>query len=656
MKKLLLSAFFAAIGLTAAAEGSQIYLGDSKDDPFVYMGDGLAIEEDSNIGVAIRISSRQLQAYPGAKIIGLHVAAAQDAHELEIEAFLCNGLVKRDGSFQQGETLASTTDYITWDSYGPGGIYGKWSDVLFDEPWTIPSDPKEIRSDVFFGLYTFAEAKKQIIGTSWKTQSVNAKTAYVAVSDDLENKKPTNWLDITAIPYIYVNNVCVCAIVELPEENLNSALAFQAVFMPNVNIVNKPAKAYVFLANEGPTEIKSFEITTTYGDTQTPYSYTFEDSPMPIGYVSENRAPIEIKVPVMGTGKHTLTITKVNGEENYADPDGISHEFNLIALTTDQAEEHIRRPLVEQYLSEDNYLSGTYQDDVILPSLEPFKDRCVYLPHHANDKFGLNGVDVPALVGGEQSFITLTDGDRLFIGLHGDINKTYLPAQTIDRSIQMENILLSGKTDAPVGPTLYPMAIQKIMPGALSVPTFGTVYIDSKYDAETGLVDITASGSVADVLPEGEKAHLTIYLIEENIESDSQEFPEDASIEEKYPDGKFVHSRVIRQNVTDANGVEIEPGDFVKTFPGIEIDNPKCVIDHMKVIALLHRPNTNDCLQRDVINSTEEPMADTYEESGIASVAVERTEAGHIFDLQGRRLESPVRGINIINGKKILVK
>ena len=79
----------------------------------------------------------------------------------------------------------------------------------------------------------------------------------------------------------------------------------------------------------------------------------------------------------------------------------------------------------------------------------------------------------------------------------------------------------------------------------------------------------------------------------------------------------------------------------------------------MKVVAIIQRPMTNDNLNRNIINSAEEPISPDYEEfefSSIEQIEAPSAAAAGIYDLQGRRLNAPIRGINIINGKKILVK
>ncbi|MDE6536110.1 MAG: Omp28-related outer membrane protein [Muribaculaceae bacterium] len=655
MKKLLLSALFAAGALTNAF-GANILIGDAKDDAHVYVGEGLSYDKDANMGVALRIPARTLQAYAGAKIVGLQIAAGQDVKELEIDAFLSKGQIK-DGTLVLSEPELAQSGWIGWIQNESSQMYGDWDHLMFTDPYTIPA-ASDIKFDLYFGFYMSIQAHKYVLGISALNQSIGKNKVYITASEDLSVKKPDTWQDITTIPGITNGNIAVCAIVELPEEVSTNAMSFQTVYTPHIGLLDNTVNSYVYLTNDGPTEITSFEVTTTHGDQSVAQVYNFpDDEPMPIGYVAGNRQAMPIPVPVLGTGAHTMTITKVNGEENLADPEAAKHEFNIIGVSEDEAKKHRRRPVVEQYLAEDNHKSGVYQDDIILPSLEPYKGYCTYLPQHSNDKFGQNPQDTPAFVNGQQTSFTLTDADRLFINLVGDINMVQMPSQTIDRSIQMQEIVIAGKTQSTVTSTLYPQAMIYYMNEALNTPTFASVELSNTYNANTNSLKVEASGSVADVLPAGEKARLVLYLIEEGVESDSQEFPDDPKIPEMYPDGIFTHARVVRQMITSFDGDELEPGEFVKDYT-IEIENPRWEANHMKVIAVVQRPMTNDLLECNIINSAEEPISPDYEEFVFSSIdEIEATAASTgIYDLQGRRLTAPIRGINIINGKKILIK
>lgn len=654
MKKLLLSALF-AVGTLTNAFGANILIGDAKDDAHVYIGEGLSYGKDANMGVALRIPSRTLQSYAGAKIVGLQIAAGDGIEELKIDAFLSKGQLN-DGALVLSEPETTQTGHIGWiqNEYP---IYGDWDHIMFSNPYTIPA-ASDVKFDLYFGFYMSIKANINVIGISSLNQSVGKNKVYLATSEDLSVEKPDSWQDITTIPGITNGNITVCAIVELPEEVSTNAMSFQTVYTPHIGILDNTVNSYVYLTNDGPTEIKSFEVTTTFEDNESVQVYNFpEEEPMPIGYVAGNRQAMPLPLPVMGSGKHTMTITKVNGEDNLADPEAAKHEFSIIGVSQEEAAKHRRRPVVEQYLGEDNHKSGVYQDDIVLPSLEPYKGFCTYLPQHSNDKFGQNPQDTPAFVNGQETNFTLTDADRLFIGLVGDINQVMMPSQTIDRSIQMQEIEIAGKTQSTVTATLYPQAMVFYMNEALNTPTFATIELSNTYNSEAGTLKVEASGSIADVLPGEEKARLALYLIEEGVKSDSQEFPDDEKIPELYPDGIFTHARVVRQMITPIEGDELEPGDFVKTYT-IDIENPRWEVNHMKVIGLLQRPLTNPLLECNIINSAEEPISPDYEEFVFSSIDEIETSAAPtvIYDLQGRRLATPIRGINIINGKKILVK
>ncbi|MDE6146233.1 MAG: hypothetical protein K2F96_08140, partial [Muribaculaceae bacterium] len=49
-------------------------------------------------------------------------------------------------------------------------------------------------------------------------------------------------------------------------------------------------------------------------------------------------------------------------------------------------------------------------------------------------------------------------------------------------------------------------------------------------------------------------------------------------------------------------------------------------------------------------------LKDKGDDSSIDEISVVAPAVQGIYDLSGRKLSAPVRGINIINGKKVLVK
>lgn len=74
------------------------------------------------------------------------------------------------------------------------------------------------------------------------------------------------------------------------------------------------------------------------------------------------------------------------------------------------------------------------------------------------------------------------------------------------------------------------------------------------------------------------------------------------------------------------------------------------------VIAVAKTENHNDIISKGALNLTLGDTTDTTTgTTGINELNAEKA-ANVIYDLQGRRLAAPVKGLNIINGKKILVK
>lgn len=659
MKKFLLSLLLgAAVVPVFADEAATTEFGYCKD-PYISVADGFGLAQDGTLGFAIRLPHDQISKYSGGRIIGMTIGAADNCNEQEINVFLRKGTPDPDNPKKltlSDENLASTTDYISWKLVN--GWQGELTQVLLDKGWTIPEDLDE---DLFFGLYATVKGQKRIIGSSMQTQRSPDDVIYYTESYDPENTTPNDWDEIHLIPaFNSNNNPVIKCIIELPAENYSNVLQIVNAYMPNICPVGVPTTACLFLKNDGSKPISNLEISLSLGDESNDYPITFSGSPMDIGYESPNRNPIKVPLKALGTGKHVLTITKVNGEPNGALEKDKTCELDIVGVPTEIAMQHIRRPLYEFITSETDHMGGIYEKDFVVPAIKAYKNRITYLPHHTGDKFAQNPTDTPVHINGEPQTIELSDADRWSIMLcKKDINSEMIRVNCIDRTLQMKIAELSGKTSMDQVLTACfadKTAIEYYIPEALNTPTFASVELENTFNPDTKLATIKASGTIADLLPEGEKAKLSIFVVEETIWSNSQELPTSEATETRFPDGNFDHYRVIRETVTDFWGEELEPGkDFVKTY-NVVLDNPKWNPDHMRVIAVIQRPETNHYLKLDVLNSAEEPLTETYEESGISQIEASGDANGAIFDLQGRKLASPARGINIINGKKILVK
>lgn len=629
-------------------------------DTAISIADGFGVAQDGTLGFALRLPHEQISKYSGGRIIGMSIGAADNCNEQEISVFLRKGTFDPENGKKltlSSENLASTIDYISWAPL-PNGWQGGVSQVLLDKGWTIPEDLDE---DLYLGLYATVKGQQRIIGSSSLTYVSPNDAIYYTESFDPEDTTPNDWDEIHTISaFSYNSNPVIRCIIELPAENYSNVLQIVNAYMPNICQIGASTNTYLFLKNDGTTPISSFEINLSLGEESNSYSIPISGDPMPIGYESSNRGAIKVPLKAIGTGKHVLTITKVNGEPNNALEKDRTYELDIVGVPTNIAMKYVRRPLYEYITSETDHQGGVYEKDYVVPAVKAFKNNITYLPHHTGDKFAQNPTDTPAYINGEATTIELSDADRWSIMLcKKDINSEMIRVNCIDRTLKMQTVELAGRSSMDQVLTACftsQTATGFYIPEALNTPTFASVELENTFNADTKIATIKASGTIADLLPEGEKAKLSIFVIEENVWSNSQELPTSSSIEERFPDGNFDHCRVIRETVTDFWGEELEPGkDFVKTF-SVELDNPEWDPDHMKVIAVIQRPETNHYLKLDVLNTAEEPLTDTYNESSISQIEASSAADGAIYDLQGRRLNKAIRGINIINGKKILVK
>ena len=104
------------------------------------------------------------------------------------------------------------------------------------------------------------------------------------------------------------------------------------------------------------------------------------------------------------------------------------------------------------------------------------------------------------------------------------------------------------------------------------------------------------------MLPADEQLYVSVCVLEDGIESTSQEFPGDEEVIERY-NGKYTHNDVIRLQLTPMYGEAIGAGGaYEKTFT-CQLD-PQWNKDKLRVIAFVNR-DADDSNHMQVLNSTE---------------------------------------------------
>lgn len=642
MKKILLSAFVSLAALTAGAE--LINMGYANDDVF-YTYTGMQTNQDGEMGAAIKLPAAMFEKYADARAIAISIGLGQDVKNFPAKAFL------RRGSLNS-EDVATGTEEV---SFNPKG----WENIAFDTEWTVPAN---LEDDIYVGYFINCPKDKFVIYTSMHNCAAPKGQCWMTNVASNEAAGKEMWYDLSTIPGTVGqnSNLCIRLILEMPDGSHSNVVFLNNAIVGNVGTLGADDIALFFMRNDGTNTVNSVEVTTTLGDA---VHVEEVDLKNPMAPGSESTRGISMNMHYLGTGEHTIEITKVNGVENNAATANRTATVNVLAVPEYVAENFTKRPVLEYYCSESAHFSGVNQDDCIRPIMGRYMDQVTYLPHNAGDKFAQNVRDTSAWVGDQQTTLSLSDGDRLLIASHSDMMNIMMPSTCVDRTQQVNKVNLMGQCDGVFTSALYPQAQEYCIVEQLHVPTFASIDLTSEYDAASGQVKINAAGSIVDgILPEGENLRLAIFLLEESVKSDSQEFPDDSNYLARYPDGIFTHYAVVRSTLTDFWGEEIAAGDFAKTYTAT-LDNPFINPDHMKVVALLQRPETNDRWHRDIINSAEIPMTDTFEQTHEYSSINSVTAPGQktLYNLNGVRVSNAsTPGIYIERSaagtRKILVK
>ena len=197
------------------------------------------------------------------------------------------------------------------------------------------------------------------------------------------------------------------------------------------------------------------------------------------------------------------------------------------------------------------------------------------------------------------------DDDAILMMLslaNNDSTKILMPQMTIDRTDYLINLPMLDNTPFLYG-VPYPGNAQSTYRSLLSRPTFANLDVEVENVGESDSVRVNVSGTIEPgIMPEGEPLFLTVYLMESQVESNSQKFWEDKEGEK--PAGNYTHYNVIREILTPLWGDQIttaEDGTFTMTYLTKRYDDydPK----NLSITAFINRGEENGHLERQIINS-----------------------------------------------------
>ena len=585
--------------LFAQSTTGKVNVGYAKYDDQIYEYDGLSLEYNAKVGCAILLTRDMLEPYIGGTIKSMRVGWDDRSAKGNYDCF-----VRKDFN---GEDLSTGTKAV---SFG-------WNTVTM-EAYDIPEDVEQL----VVGFT--AQLKKNVCSIPMLYPQYTRNSCYLWVDGDFDGQGKPHWVDMNArgiLPILLT--------IQDTKGTFNFVPVITSLVDDGVYIADKASDCLMRIWNRGSQAIKSVEITSRQGEDVYSKSVSLSTSITS----SSTSKPILMPLYAFRSGEVEVSITKVNGKEVPAPP---TAKANLIVIPQDVANNYSRRPLVEYFESENNYMSSRYFDEIVSQNIRGLEDNITYVSQHMDDQF-MTGDD---------------DATTLMVQLcSNDSSLAEVPSMSIDRSMSSDNISYQNNySTTPKFSVLYEPYGSKAIKAAISHPTFLSIKAAGQLKDDMETVDISIEGEIAGgVLPEGEQPRLTVYLMERNVISDSQMFWSDKEKESHM--GEYTHANVIREILSDRDGDQLPAsGNFQKTYQTTIA--PEWTRENLYVVAFVHRNGEKGGLFMQVLNSAEGELEMPV---GIHNTADRQPSAQTIVrDLTGRQVQTPRHGIYILNGKKIL--
>lgn len=490
-----------------------------------------------------------------------------------------------------------------------------WNEVLFDEPVSIGTSDIYIGAQVFETLGTpmpFATYSKTACNGGFYTRSSYGE-----------------WLDYSSRG--------VALIQAIVETNNPGALKNAAYLsFSNLPLVVGPDQEFscsLYVHNQSQDELRSINYMTTDGTVSHDYTIDFGANPIPA--YGSRLVNVKLYGPSKVGTEVSLSVkpTKFNGQPA---AEGLSYTGQLYVMK----DAFIRVPLVEEFTS---------QFCVNCPFMAYFLDKAIenhdgpllYVAHHSGFT--------------EDTFTKPCDNELLY--LFKNDNGTFNPAVMYDRRVGKGEV--SPIHTAQVAETQpYDDAIN----AAALYPAMAQVYVDTTYTAD-GKLKVRVCGAVnRSYYEEDIPVYLSCYLCESGIPTvpffqyglDDEGAPADLA-------ENFRHNGVIRHCYSKkgtGDRIDITPTaddtyEFSVEYEGAEIDRI-WKMQNCDVIAFLHLYDKDDMNYNYVLNAGSVRINDMITVTGIKEVKADNRPGKVWYDLTGRRIAAPAKGISISGGRKVI--
>lgn len=600
-----------SLRIAAQNTSGKVYVGYAKYDDQIWEYDGLSLQFDAKVGCAIRLTKDMLAPYVGGTISGMRVGWDTSTRTGTYEGFV------REDFNSENLTTGKVTVRYSYSDPNPG-----WNEMKLTS-YVIPEDVDQL----VVGFTTNLKKDVCAIPTLYPHNTPNSCFLWVEGDNDADGNP--NWVDMNdkgILPILLIIRDTKGTFNYVPVINLLTDNGIQST--------DEPGDVIMRIKNMGSQKINTIELTSRQGE-QT-WSKTINASTA-VGATSKVfLAPLYC----FHSGDVELSITKVNNKE-LANPE--TRTLNIIGVPGDVASQYIRRPLVEYYESENNYRSARYFDEYVQTPVSRMEDAVTFVCQHLDDQF-MTGED---------------DATTLAVQLcSGDSSKVSIPAMSVDRAMATDNISYQMNTSqTPMFDVLInPNDAQSVFISAANRPTFVSLSVGGTLATDKETLTVAVGGDVAPgIMPDGEKLRLTVYLMERDVESDSQLFwNEDEKAEYA---GMFTHPNVIREIMTPVEGLAIDEGTINETVQ-TTLD-PTWNLENLYLVAFVHRDGKLGGKRMHVFNTAEGNITET---TSICEIKNEELRIkNEVYDLQGRKCTMNnvqrtmlKKGIYIVGGKKVV--
>lgn len=395
---------------------------------------------------------------------------------------------------------------------------------------------------------------------------------------------------------------------------LNSNCASIADFAPMVASPGQDVEVPVKISNGGENDITNISYTVKVN------GKTSEERTINTPSISLNGTRqvnlIVTTSPVEGEFTYTITITKVNGNPNTSTKPSASGTIATIA----NLKTFPRNVLIEEFTTEQcvycpDAAAGLHS---FLTSYPDLASRVAVVCHHA---------------GFYTDWLTI-DASEQYTWFYGG-GGTYAPAFMYDR------YAWDGKT-----PVVSRDGYKESVEARIAKTSYANIKLTANFNADKSAINVTADcerGWNFSSTP----ARITLFLTEDNIKARSQ----------SGGGSSFIHQHVLR-SVNDTWGKVLNWSDNNASYTYTFNLDASWKKEDLKVVAIISgfdSSNVTNC----VVENAAAVVPGT--ETGITGYPVENVREAGRYNLDGRQVSAPQRGLNIIRMsdgsiKKVIVR